>query len=95
MKTQLQRAGDSPEQKRRVMSEVLRRVERSGMCKIWPAATAPTGYLAIDGAERGRIEFASIFKVIGTTYGAGNGTTTFNMPNWGSPAPGAIWIMKV
>jgi len=42
---------------------------------------APPGYLLEDGAEYSRIEHAGLFAVIGTTYGAGDGSTTFNVPN--------------
>lgn len=41
----------------------------------------PTGYLPCEGAEVSRTTYARLFAVIGTTYGAGNGSTTFNLPN--------------
>lgn len=44
-------------------------------------ATAPTGYLACDGAAVSRATYAALFGVIGTTYGAGDTTTTFNLPD--------------
>ena len=43
--------------------------------------TAPTGFIACDGAAVSRTTYADLFDVIGTTYGAGNGTTTFNLPD--------------
>ncbi len=43
--------------------------------------TAPTGYLLEDGSAVSRTTYAALFAVIGTTYGAGNGSTTFNLPN--------------
>jgi len=43
--------------------------------------TAPTGYLAADGAAISRTTYADLFAAIGTTYGAGNGSTTFNIPD--------------
>jgi hypothetical protein len=96
MKTQLQRYGESIDQRRRSISELLRRAERSGMCKVWPGpVTPPKGWVACNGAEINRFEFAGIFAVIGTNYGAGNGTSTFNLPAWGEPCPGGCWIMKV
>lgn len=43
--------------------------------------TAPTGYLACDtGAAVSRTTYADLFGVIGTKYGAGDGSTTFNLP---------------
>lgn len=42
---------------------------------------APTGYLMADGSAVDRTVYSALFATIGTTYGAGNGTTTFNLPN--------------
>lgn len=39
------------------------------------------GWLLCNGAEVNRITYKDLFNVIGTTWGAGNGTTTFNLPN--------------
>lgn len=44
-------------------------------------ATAPNGYLACDGSAVSRATYANLFAVIGTTFGAGDGSTTFNVPN--------------
>lgn len=43
--------------------------------------TAPEGYLLADGSAVSRTTYANLFNVIGTTYGAGNGSTTFNLPD--------------
>lgn len=43
--------------------------------------TAPTGYLKADGAAVSRSTYADLFTAIGTTFGAGNGSTTFNLPD--------------
>jgi hypothetical protein len=56
-------------------------------------ATAPEGYLLCDGAAVSRHDFAALFAVIGTTYGAGDGSTTFTLPN-ASMAPLAAVIIK-
>jgi len=42
----------------------------------------PTGWLLCDGQEVSRTTFAALFNVIGETYGAGNGSTTFNLPDF-------------
>jgi microcystin-dependent protein len=42
---------------------------------------APEGYLLCDGSEVSRSTYFSLFAVIGETYGEGNGSTTFNLPN--------------
>lgn len=43
-------------------------------------ATAPAGWLICDGSAVSRTTYANLFSVLGTAYGAGNGTTTFNLP---------------
>ncbi len=43
--------------------------------------TAPAGFLMCDGSAVDRTTYANLFAVIGTTYGAGNGTSTFNLPD--------------
>lgn len=45
------------------------------------ANTPPSGFLAADGSAISRTTYADLFAVIGTTWGAGNGTTTFNIPD--------------
>lgn len=41
----------------------------------------PEGYLECDGSAVSRTEYPDLFSVIGTSYGAGDGSTTFNLPN--------------
>lgn len=43
--------------------------------------SAPEGFLFEEGQEVSRTTYADLFAVVGTTYGAGNGTTTFNVPD--------------
>lgn len=45
------------------------------------ASTAPSGWLLCDGATVSRTTYSDLFAAIGTTFGAGNGTTTFGLPN--------------
>jgi microcystin-dependent protein len=53
----------------------------TGGVTIYAASTAPTGWLLCDGTAVSRVTYADLFTVVGTTYGVGNGTTTFNVPN--------------
>lgn len=46
-----------------------------------PRSTAPTGYLKANGAVVSRTTYASLFSVIGTTFGSGDGSTTFGLPD--------------
>ncbi|MBI1690542.1 tail fiber protein [Methylorubrum sp. DB1722] len=41
----------------------------------------PPGWVECDGRELSRVSYAALFSVIGTAYGAGNGSTTFNVPD--------------
>lgn len=45
------------------------------------SGAAPAGYALCDGSAYDRVAQANLFAVIGTTWGAGNGTTTFNVPD--------------
>ena len=47
----------------------------------WSQSTAPTGFLECAGAAVSRSTYAALFAVISTTYGAGDGSTTFNLPD--------------
>lgn len=47
----------------------------------WPSSTPPPGWLKENGAAISRTAYAALFAVIGTTYGAGDGVTTFNLPD--------------
>ncbi len=47
----------------------------------YPVQTAPTGWLNCDGSAVSRTTYAALFAAIGTTFGSGNGTTTFNLPS--------------
>jgi microcystin-dependent protein len=53
----------------------------TGTITPWSQATAPTGFLECEGSAVSRSTYAALFAVIGTTYGAGDGSTTFNVPN--------------
>lgn len=53
----------------------------TGSINAWATNTAPTGWQLCDGTAVSRTTFSALFAVIGTTYGSGNGSTTFNLPN--------------
>jgi microcystin-dependent protein len=52
-----------------------------GSLTAYAGASAPAGWLICDGSAISRTTYARLFAVLGTTYGAGNGTTTFNIPD--------------
>lgn len=53
----------------------------SGVILHYAGASAPTNWLICDGTAVSRATYAALFAAIGTTYGAGDGSTTFNLPD--------------
>lgn len=55
----------------------------TGSLTMWAGAVAspPTGWLTCNGANVSRSTYSALFAVIGTTWGAGDGSTTFTLPN--------------
>jgi len=53
----------------------------AGSIMFFAASSAPAGYLKANGAAVSRVTYAALFAVIGTTYGTGDGSTTFNLPD--------------
>jgi microcystin-dependent protein len=60
----------------------------AGMILAYGASSAPTGWLTCDGSAVSRTTYAALFAIIGTTYGAGDGSTTFNVPDLRARVPG-------
>lgn len=52
-----------------------------GIIKGFGGPVVPTGWLTCDGAAVSRASFSGLFAAIGTTWGVGDGTTTFNLPD--------------
>jgi microcystin-dependent protein len=53
----------------------------TGTIVSWSHATIPSGFLECNGATISRSTYAGLFSVIGTTYGAGDGSSTFLLPD--------------
>ena len=47
----------------------------------WSDSSVPTGFLECNGAAVSRSTYSALFAIIGTTYGAGDGASTFNVPD--------------
>ena len=62
----------------------------TGMIASFATATPPTGWLVANGAAVSRTTFAALFAAVGTTWGAGDGSTTFNLPDLREAAPVGI-----
>ena len=52
-----------------------------GIMMVWPTATAPAGWLLCGGQAVSRTTYNLLFSVVGGTYGAGDGSTTYNLPD--------------
>ena len=47
----------------------------------WSSASVPSGFLECDGSNVSRTTYADLFAIVGTTYGAGDGSSTFGLPD--------------
>lgn len=54
---------------------------RIGAIVLWPMPTAPTGWQLCNGADVNRVKYLQLYTLIGVTHGAGDGSTTFTLPN--------------
>jgi|SRR5581483_1650846 len=54
----------------------------SGVMFPYAGSTVPSGFLLCDGQAVSRTTYANLFAAIGTTWGAGDGSTTFNVPDY-------------
>ncbi|CAB4182978.1 Phage tail collar domain containing protein [uncultured Caudovirales phage] len=59
----------------------------TGSITLFGGATTPAGWLLCDGTAISRTDYAYLFSIIGSNFGAGNGSTTFNLPNLTSKFP--------
>lgn len=64
-----------------IENAILKQVP-TGLILPYGGSTAPEGFLLCNGATINRTTYANLFKAIGTTYGAGDGSTTFKLPNY-------------
>lgn len=62
----------------------------------WPVTSSyPTGWLRCDGSNISRTSYADLFALIGTTYGTGDGSSTFTLPNISASGAGSpVYIIK-
>jgi len=56
--------------------------ELAGSIKMWGSSTPPNNWALCNGQAVSRTTYATLFSRIGTTYGSGDGSTTFNLPNF-------------
>ena len=58
-----------------------------GKIDMYAGSTAPSKWRICDGSAISRTTYAALYNVIGTTYGSGDGSTTFNLPNFKGRVP--------
>ena len=77
-----------------LQEEIAKKGVPVGTVEYFATATPPAGYLKADGAAVGRETYPDLFAAIGTAFGEGDGSTTFNLPDLidrfaqGSDTPG-------
>lgn len=54
----------------------------TGSITMWPTSSAPSGYLICDGSAIDRSTYNGLFSILGTAFGIGDGSTTFNLPDY-------------
>lgn len=59
----------------------------AGTCLPFAGGSAPSGWLLCDGSAVSRSTYAALFAVISTSYGVGDGATTFNLPDMSDNYP--------
>ena len=58
-----------------------------GSIILYPKSIVPDGFLVCDGSAVSRDLYSALFNVIGVTYGSGDGSTTFNLPDFSGRVP--------
>jgi microcystin-dependent protein len=62
----------------------------TGTVQSFAGVSAPAGWILCAGQAISRTDFSQLFAVLGTTYGVGNGTTTFNVPDLRGRVPAGL-----
>lgn len=64
-----------------IQTLIANNLDSPGTIKSFAFETVPTGFLECDGSAISRTTYANLFSAIGTVFGAGDGATTFNIPD--------------
>ena len=59
----------------------------TGGLMMWATSSAPSGWLLCNGAAVSRSTYSGLYAVVGTTFGSGDGSTTFNLPDYRDRMP--------
>lgn len=67
---------------KKITLQTLRQlITPAGVIQAYGGSSAPQGWLICDGSAVSRTTYAALYAAIGTAFGAGDGSTTFNLPN--------------
>lgn len=64
-----------------ILATIAPQPEATGSIKSWPASSAPSGWLSCDWSAVSRTTYSALFAIIGSNFGPGDGSTTFNLPD--------------
>lgn len=70
-------------------------IGKAGMIYSFGGTTVPEGFLPCNGAVVSRTQYSRLFGIIGTTWGAGDGSTTFKLPTFGDRYPIGSGLLTV
>ena len=59
----------------------------AGEIKLFAGTNVPSGWLLCDGTAVSRTTYSTLFNVVGTSFGSGDGSTTFNLPDFREASP--------
>ena len=76
-----QKLADGAVTSAKLAADVIEMLVPAGAVQSFARSTPPSGWLAANGAAVSRTTYATLFAAIGTTFGAGDGSTTFNLPD--------------
>ncbi|MEM7179569.1 MAG: phage tail protein [Spirochaetota bacterium] len=68
-------------------TQIANRLVPVGTTLPYAGSSAPTGFLLCDGSAVSRTTYADLFAILGTTWGSGDGSTTFNLPDARAAVP--------
>jgi microcystin-dependent protein len=78
--------------KRLKVSDLVKAITPVGTINLWTAESPPTNWLVCDGSAVSRETYSALFALVGTAFGIGDGSTTFNLPDLSNRVPVGIGL---
>jgi microcystin-dependent protein len=69
-------------------------IDSIGSIQVFVSGQVPSGYLICNGQTVSRTGYSGLFSVCGTTFGAGDGSTTFALPTMTGPVTNTVYAIK-